>query len=121
MKNEDRIVELLAELIVEVQGVRTEQKTTNEKVSQLDEKVGQLNEKVGQLNEKVGQLDEKTGRLESELVKLRQDMNRNHGKAMAGISEVRTSVVHLDEYITKLLGMEARINKLETTVYCKTG
>ena len=100
MKNEDRIVELLAELIVEVQGVRTEQ--------------------VGMRAEQQA-TNERRGRVESEVVKLRQDTNRNHAKAMAGISELRTSVVHLDEYITKLLTMEERIKKLETTVYGKTG
>ena len=114
MKNEDRIVELLAELIVEVQGVRTEQ------VGMRAEQAGMRAEQAGMRAEQQA-TNERLGRVESEVVKLRQDMNRNHGKAMAGISEVRTSVVHLDEYITKLLTMEARINKLETTVYGKTG
>ncbi|MBC7920146.1 MAG: hypothetical protein H7Z75_03570 [Ferruginibacter sp.] len=114
MKNEDRIVELLAELIVEVQGVRTEQ------AGMRAEQAGMRAEQAGMRAEQKA-TNERIDQLASEVVKLREDVNRNHAKAMAGIGEVRTSVVHLDEYITKLLTMEERINKLETAVYGKTG
>lgn len=69
-EDNNRLIEIVSELLFEVQGLRMD----------LKQEVGQLRD---ELRQEVGQLQ--------------ADMNRNHAKAMADLVEVRTSVVRLDE------------------------
>jgi uncharacterized protein (DUF3084 family) len=89
-----RLIEIVSELLFEVQGMRMD----------VRQEVGQLR---NDLKQEVGQL--------------REDLNRNHAKAMAGLMEVRTSVVRLDEKLIRLVDVEERLRKLEVTVYGKVG
>jgi DNA anti-recombination protein RmuC len=95
MKNEDRIVELLAEL-----------------VQKQDVFAGKL-EKVSDKLEKVsGKLDDVVGEVRS----LREDMDQHYAKNNAGIQEVRLSVVRLADKLDKQDELEKRIVVLEKIV-----
>jgi vacuolar-type H+-ATPase subunit E/Vma4 len=104
-EDNNRLIEIVSELLFEVQGLRMD----------LKQEVGQLRD---ELKQEVGQLRDE---LKQEAGQLRADMNRNHAKAMAGLMEVRTSVVRLDEQLIRLVDVEARLQKLEAAVYGKAG
>jgi Skp family chaperone for outer membrane proteins len=100
-----RLIEIVSELLFEVQGMRMD----------VRQEVGQLR---NDLKQEVGQL---RNEFKQEVGQLREDLNRNHAKAMAGLMEVRTSVVRLDEKLIRLVDVEERLRKLEATVYGKVG
>lgn len=95
MKNEDRIVELLAELV---------------------QKQDVFASKLEKVSEKLEKVSAKLDDVVSEVHSLREDMSEHYAKNNAGIQEVRLSVIRLADKLDKQDELEKRLAVLEKIV-----
>ena len=99
MKNEDKIVELLSEMVIESQKTRAEV-------------VEMKNEISGVKGEISGVKGEISG-MRKDISELKRGQERN----TAAVGELRLSVMKLADEIGKMANHESRISKLEATVF----
>lgn len=95
----NRLIEIMAELLVEVQGMRQEQIGTN---ARLD---GVIQEQVGMRQEQVA-TNKRLDRLEK-----RTEQNT------AAIGELRISVTRMADKLDELIDLSKRVQRLEEKVF----
>ena len=96
---QNRLIEIMAELLVEVQGMRQEQIGTN---ARLD---GVIQEQVGMRQEQVA-TNKRLDRLEK-----RTEQNT------AAIGELRISVTRMADKLDELIDLSKRVQRLEEKVF----
>lgn len=98
MNNEERLIEVMAELLAEVHEMRTDTK----------EQLGTLNNKIDGLNTRVDGLNNRVDKVEQEMVKMNIQLAENS-----------RAIIKLADKIEMIPNIIERIIKLETTVYRK--
>ncbi len=98
MKNEEKIIELLTEVLQKVDGLDT-------KVGQLDTEVGGLGAKLDRLDTKVNRLDTKVNRLEN-----------NQKSLISAVARHNTVLRGIADDIQELKGLKISVEELERRV-----
>lgn len=103
---QSRLIEIMAELLIEVQGMRQEQIGTNARLDGvIEEQVGMRQEQIGMRQEQVA-TNKRLDRLEE-----RTEQNT------AAIGELRVSVIKLADKLDKLIDLTKRVQRLEAKVF----
>lgn len=95
MAQNGRLEELLADLIIEMKGMRND---INSRLDGLNNRVDGLNDRVDGLNDRVGRLEEQ------------------QSKTNLAIGELRLSFMNLSDKLTIVADLERRVDALEHKV-----
>lgn len=103
---QSRLIEIMAELLIEVQGMRQEQIGTNARLDGvIQEQAGMRQEQVGMRQEQVA-TNKRLDRLEK-----RTEQNT------AAIGELRISVTRMADKLDELIDLSKRVQRLEEKVF----
>ena len=127
MKNEDKIIELLAESLKGQDRIVAELKGTNQRLDQtverLDQTVERLDQTVERLDQTVERLDQTVERLDQTIVrldKLETRVDKVEGqlvKLNIQTAENTRAIFKLAENVENIADLHDRVTKLEKTVY----
>lgn len=103
---QNRLIEIMAELLIEVQGMRQEQIGTNARLDGvIQEQAGMRQEQVGMRQEQVA-TNVRLNRLEK-----RTEQNT------AAIGELRVSVIKMADKLDALIDLSKRVQRLEDKIF----
>jgi len=98
MKNEERLIEVMAELLAEVHEMRTDTKL----------QLGTLNQKIDGLNTRVDTLNNRVDKVEAEMVKMNLQLGEN-----------TRAILKLADNVEVIPNIVEQVIKLETAVFRK--
>lgn len=110
---QNRLIEIMAELLIEVQGMRQEQRETNARLDgAIQEQMGTNTRLDGVIKEQVGMRQEQR-ETNARLDRLEKRTQQN----TAAISELRVSVMKMANKLDELIDLGKRVQRLEDKVF----
>lgn len=127
MKNEDKIVELLAESLKRLDRMVDGQAHTNQRLDQTNQRLDQTNQRLDQTNHRLDQAIQRLDRMDEKLGRLETRVDR-HGTAIGRIEdqlvklnlqtvENTRALYKLAEKADTIAGLHDRVVKLEKAVF----
>lgn len=111
--NDDRYLELLAEMVMKQDTMVAELKMLNKKADTTNGRIDTANDRINTTNNR---LDTINDRLEVVIERL-DSLEKHQAKANLGISEIRLSVMKLGERDKIVSDHEKRIRKIESKMF----